>query len=176
MEDLWRWFEGLPARRDHATSVATLRDRAKRLETIDTQRDPAKWHNPAMSGVAHFEYQLAPSKTYTVGFGQFEFGLRVLSRGATSVYVYSDPIKAVGIARGRRGENTDAASYLTPARTGEPTVGDSVLLMNGLGALCWIDVLKIEEEKKDDAYRGPSIDFRFQLVNEDVPEDQPTAT
>jgi hypothetical protein len=56
VEDLWRWIEGLSANRDHATPIATLRERAARLERQELKADPARWRNPQLQGEFCFTY------------------------------------------------------------------------------------------------------------------------
>jgi len=101
IEELWRWIEGLPANRDHITSTATLRKRARRLEELDHQRDPNSWATPSTEGEIQFEFDKAPNHSFLLGYGEFKFTLEVTGHGTNTVYVYSDKIHSVGINRSR---------------------------------------------------------------------------
>ncbi|WP_126268722.1 hypothetical protein [Corynebacterium alimapuense] len=125
-----RWIAGLPANRDSATPIATLRERATRLEQQDLRTKPSQWRSPALAGEAHFEYGDATHNAFTWGFGDSEFGFNVSGCGSDSVYVYKDGIKAVGVIRSGQTEDTGLAHHLTPGRTVNPRVGQSVVLMN----------------------------------------------
>ena len=92
VEDLWRWIEGLPANRDSATPIATLRERAARLEGLALRSDPARWRSPSLSGEVRFDYDDAPGSTFLWGFGASEFKFEVSAGGYNTVYVYRDPL------------------------------------------------------------------------------------
>lgn len=61
-EDLWRWISGLPANRDSATPIATLRERATRLEQHDLRSNPAQWRSPNFVGETRFKFEDEPRK------------------------------------------------------------------------------------------------------------------
>jgi hypothetical protein len=164
VEELWRWIEGLPGRRDSETTVAMLRARARRLEEIDTLRNPGNWHSPATSGEILFDYEWAPGKTYGLGHGEYSFGFTVSERSRDVVAVYSDPVKAVGISRGRRPLSGTAEDHLTPGRVVDARPGDSVLLLNEHGAMCWIDLLEVTPTEDGEQYRRPLIRFQYEIL------------
>lgn len=166
VDELWRWLEDRPARRNHALSARTLRARARRLEEIDVQRDPGNWRNPAMSGEERFVYPLAPLNTFTLGHGEYEFKLTVYERSPVTCQILNDYGKAVGLAPGGRNDARNPASYLTPARIVDAKAHDSILLMNNEGALCWVDVVDIDGGQTDGEFRNPSITFRYQVFDE----------
>ncbi|MGO3358923.1 MAG: toll/interleukin-1 receptor domain-containing protein [Bifidobacterium crudilactis] len=164
VEELWRWIEDLPANRDHAVSAVTLRERGKRLEVIERQRDPNAWSTPATQGEIHFEYDRAPNKTYSLGYGQFTFKLAVSGCGAKSVYVYKDPIHAVGLNRSQAVSKSDLAAQLTPGRTVVMNVGQEAILQNQQGALCLIALLDCQQETTSPTYMPASIRFNYRIL------------
>lgn len=164
VEELWRWIEGLPGRRDSETTVAMLRARARRLEKIDTLRNPGNWHSPAPTGEILFDYEWAPGETYVLGHGEYCFGFMASERSGDVVAVYSDPVKAVGISRGGRPFSGAAEDHLIPGRVVDARPGDAVLLLNEHGALCWIDLLDVTPTEDGDQYRRPSVKFRYEIL------------
>ncbi|MFP5199753.1 toll/interleukin-1 receptor domain-containing protein [Micrococcus luteus] len=164
VEELWRWVEGLPANRDHATSIATLRERAARLETLDRYRDPAMWASPSPEGEVTFEYERAPSATYRLGCGEYGFALHVSAHGAQSVYVTKDPIHAVGLNLSGASSPKDLASQLTPGRLVTPHIGQQVILMNNHGALCLVDLIDVRLEATKPVYVPAAIRFRYKIL------------
>ncbi|TKD65600.1 toll/interleukin-1 receptor domain-containing protein [Micrococcus luteus] len=164
VEELWRWIEGLPANRDHATSIAILRERGVRLETIDRYRDPAMWAAPATEGEVTFEYERAPGNAYRLGHGEYGFALHVSTHAARSVYVYKDPIHAVGLNLSKASSPKDLAPQLTPGRTIIASVGQQAILMNDHGALCLVDLLDVHPETTQPAYTPASIRFRYSIL------------
>lgn len=164
VEELWRWIEDLPANRDHAVTVATLRARAKRLEIIDRERDPNSWANPSPEGEVHFEYERAPRKTYSLGLGEYGFKLCVSGCGAQSVYVYKDYIHAVGLNRTEATQHEGLASQLTPGRTVIASVGQKIILQNEFGALCLVELLDVQSERADPEFLPASIRFRYRIL------------
>lgn len=97
--DIWRWIEGLPSNRDRAVPFNVLRGRAARIERVDVKADSRYWRSPDLSGQVRFMYRDSPSGTYSWGYQDLEFGFSVSECGSNSVYVYNDPIKAVGVVR-----------------------------------------------------------------------------
>ena len=61
-------------------------------------------------------------------------------RGSDSIYVYKDPIKAVGVVRGADTSITALESYLSPGRTVVAKVGDTIALMNDDGRLALVEI------------------------------------
>ena len=164
VEELWRWIEDLPANRDHAATVATLRARGRRLETIDRERDPSSWAEPSAEGEVNFEYDRSPDRTYTVGYGEFGFKFLVAPAGSDSVYVLKDTIHAVGLNRIDAVDHDEIATQLTPGRSVSATVGDQVILQNSHGALCLVDILEVQDETAGPRYMPSSIRFRWRIL------------
>lgn len=164
VEDLWRWIEDLPANRDHAVPAATMRERAKRLETIDRQRDPNSWSSPAIEGEILFEYNTAPGSTYTLGCSEFTFKLKVSECGPKSVYAYKDPIHAVGLNLSGATTNAALAAQLTPGRMVIVAVEQQLILQNDHGALCLIDLLGAKKEQTSPTYAPAAIRFRYRIL------------
>lgn len=165
VEELWRWITGLPANRDCATPIATLRERATRLEQQDLRTEPSQWRSPDLEGEAHFEYLNAPGNTFTWGFGDSEFGFHVSACGNDSVYVYKDRISAVGVVRSKHAEDPGLERHLTPGRAATPHVGQRVVLMNEHGRLAVVDIIKVQrEDTSGHEYAALFVDFRWRVV------------
>lgn len=156
-------MEGLPPNRDQATSLRTLRDRARRLETIELERQPDHWRNPHMEGEVHFEYAKEPSSTFHMGHGEYEFAFKVSGAGGDSVYVYSDPIQAVGLAQTEDRSVIDLTARLSSGRSVTAHAGDSVVLMNSHGALCRARIQGVQAEKNSHPYVTPHVSFRYEV-------------
>lgn len=164
--ELWRWIEDLPANRDHEVTAALQRERCRRLETIDRQRDLASWSNPALEGEVHFLYDQSPGKTFTVGYGEYCFRLQFSAHDASSIYIYRDPIHAVGINRSGVAETDELAAQLTPGRTAVAAVGEQMILQNAAGALCLVDLLAVQVETITPTYVPASIRFRYRIMTD----------
>ncbi|MDO5619650.1 toll/interleukin-1 receptor domain-containing protein [Kocuria sp.] len=166
VEELWRWMEDLPANRDHATSIATLRARSVRLETIDRERDPASWADPATEGEVDFAYERSPGRTYRLGCGEFEFAFFISGCGAQSVYVLKDYIHAVGLNLSGATQHEELASQLTPGRSVVAHVGQQIILQNQQGALCLVDLLAVQREVTQPDYIPASVRFRYRILTD----------
>ncbi len=166
IEELWRWVEGLPANRDNATSVATLRRRAAHLERHQLKSEPSRWRSPSLTGEAHFTFLDATDKTYRWGYRQAEFALRVSGCGDRSVYVYRDPIRAVGVVRAQYAPPSDLEAHLSPGRSVIAEEGETVVLMNEHGALCRVEIVKVQRESTGTTYIAPYLDFRWEVVGQ----------
>lgn len=165
IEDLWRWSAGLPANRDNETPIATLRERAMRLEQQDLRSDPAQWRSPDLVGETHFMFEDAPRHTYRWGLGESEFALEVSGHGNDSIYVLKDQIKAVGVIRGEVHSDAALERNLVPGRSVTPSAGESVVLMNQYGRLAVVDILKVQRESTvGHPYTAPFVDFRWRVV------------
>ncbi|WP_180814796.1 TIR domain-containing protein [Kocuria flava] len=165
IEELWRWVEGLPTSRDSATSIPTLRERAARLERHTLRSDQTRWRNPSLSGEVHFPYEDAPSNTYRWGYGEFEFAIDISPCGSDSVYVYRDPMGAVGIIRPDHAPVSDLASHLSPGRFVVAKVGETIVLMNAHGALSLVEIVGVQHQISGPPYVSPYLDFRYDVVN-----------
>lgn len=163
VEELWRWIEDLPSNQDHVVPVASLRARAARLERVDSQRDPAHWSNPALTDEVHFEYAAAPRRSFRLGHADHAFVLEVSGRGHDSIYVLAEQIKAVGLLDSSIASTEELAAHIQPGRSVQPRQGQSVVLMNSHGALCRVDILKIQQEVNRRPYVAPYVDFRYEI-------------
>lgn len=164
VEELWRWLEGLPANKDAATPISVLRERSARLERHALRSDPTHWRSPALEGSKHFTFADAPSKTFRWGYGESEFALLVSGCGADSVYVYQDPIKAVGVVRESEIADAALASQLSSGRSVVAHAGQSVVLMNAHGVLSVVEILAVQREVSDESYIAPYVDIRWRVV------------
>src|SRR5699024_3477166 len=158
------WIEGLPANRDHVVSVATLRQRAKRIEQIDRQRDPNTWSNPSPEDDVFFKYNRSPRKVFSLGYGEFSFDFNVSECSANSVYVYRDDIHAVGINRSETSDYKELAQHLSPGRSVEARVGDQAILQNKHGVLCLVDLLNVQREETSPTWVEGFVHFRYQVL------------
>lgn len=163
LQELWRWLEDLPANDDHATTIATLRERSARLERHALQSSATRWRDPSLNGMTHFEYSEAPHSEFTFGFGEQEFTLRVSEYDDDSIRLYKDPIEAVGVLRPESAPEDDLAAHLSPGRTVEPRTGETAVLMNKYGALCLVKILSVRQSSSM-PYVAPSVDFQWQVV------------
>lgn len=164
IEDLWRWVAGLPPNRDSATPIATLRERSSRLERHALLSEPSQWRSPDLSGEIRFRFEDAPQKTFRWGLGASEFALHVSGCGDDSVYVYKDPITAVGIVRGTTPGDGDLAQHLVSGRYVTARIGQTVVLMNAHGRLAIIDIADVQSERSDGPYVAPHVTFRWRVV------------
>ena len=164
VEDLWRWIAGLPANRDSATPIATLRERATRLEQQAVRTKPSQWRSPDLVGEFHFAYEDAPERTFRWGFGASEFAFSVSGHGNDSVYVLKDYGKAVGLVRSEMPDDADLDRHLVPGRSVTPSVGQSVVLMNEHGRLAVVEILDVRSETTDVPYTAPHVTFRWRVI------------
>lgn len=165
IEEIWRWIEGLPADKAHAIPLATVRERAARLERIDAQRDPALYTTPALKGRVTFRH--GDHHHYTVGHGEYEFKINFSGRGSNSVYVYIDSgLKAVGLITSPTFDPLTVDSFLKPGRTAEPLVGQSVVLLNAHGALCVITIDEVQPEINAQKYVPEHVTFSYEILTE----------
>lgn len=166
-----RWLAGLSPDKQHAVSLATLRERACRIERVDELRDPSVWMTPRLvsEGVV-FPYADAPQNTMTLGSSSYSFSLSVSERGEDSIYVYNDYIRAVGLVTDAvpyEGPHAETACrYITPGRTVTPRMGQTVVLMNDEGCLCFVKLTGVKRERNDDAYQKPEIVFDYRILAE----------
>ena len=165
VEDLWRWIEGLPANRDHATPIATLRERAARLERQALKTDPARWRSPQLQGQIRFVYQDVPDNTFRWGYGNSEFAFNVSECGVDSIYIYKNPIKAVGVVRGADTSITALERYLSSGRSVVAKVGDTVVLMNEDGRLALVEITGVQREETGTPYVAPYVEFTWRVVD-----------
>ncbi|MHA3723008.1 toll/interleukin-1 receptor domain-containing protein [Leucobacter sp. HY1910] len=164
IDELWRWIEGLPADQANAVPIAEVRRRAARLERIENLRDPGNWSNPSLGGVVEFAYKDHPGGSYGVGAGEYQFSVSVSGCGADSIYVYSDPLRAVGLITDEQFQKSEVEAYLRPGRTVTPRVGQSVVLMNRHGNLCVVRIDAVQAEINDSAYVAPSVSFSYEIL------------
>lgn len=163
VEDLWRWVAGLPANRDSSTPMATLRERAVRLEQQDLRTEPSQWRSPDLEGETRFAYEDAPQKTFRWGFGLSEFAFSVSGHSGNSVYVYKDYGKAVGIVHGTP-DDSDLERHLVPGRSVTPSVGQSIVLMNKHGRLAFVEIVDVQRATTGVPYIAPYVTFRWRVI------------
>lgn len=163
INEIWRWVEGLPASKANAVPLSEVRKRAARIERIDAKRDPANYVNPRLKGNIKFNYR--DYRDYTIGHGEYEFKVNFSGRGSNSIYVYLDSgLKAIGLITVDKYDPLTLDSFLTPGRTVEPTVGQSVVLMNQNGALCVIDIEDVQDEINSTDYIPPQVIFSYTVL------------
>ena len=82
--------------------------------------------------------------------------------------MYSDPVKAVGlVSDGASYDELDADhayEYITVGRTITPKTGQSVVLMNDDGILCFIKLRSVMRERNDVVYVKPRIIFDYKIL------------
>lgn len=163
IDEIWRWVEGLPASGAHATSLAEIRKRATRIERIDAQRDPAIYANPALRGRVTFRYK--DHGHFKIGNGEYEFKIDFSGRTHNGVYVYTDSgLKAVGLMTASNYDPLAVSTFLTPARTAEPIVGQSVVCMNTHGVLCILTIEEVQQEVNSQTYVPPHVTFSYEVL------------
>ena len=111
-------------------------------------------------------YDRSPHRTYGLGCGQFGFALNVSGCGAQSVYVYKDPIHAVGLNFSGTTIHGELAAQLTPGRNVVAHVGQQIILQNAQGALCVVDLLGVQSEVTSPDYVPASIRFRYRILTD----------
>jgi hypothetical protein len=163
MDDLWRWIEGLPADKAHALSAAVLLERMARIERIDAMRDPANYANPALKDRITFPYK--DHKHYTLGHGEYEFKVEFSDRGSDGVYVYIDSdLKAVGLVTTSDFDPRTVETFLRQGRFVEPVVGQSVVMMNLIGALCIMKIEGVQLEVNAAVHVPSAVTFSYEIL------------
>lgn len=161
LEDLWRWCADLPVDKANAQNPAIIAKRLERIERIEELRDPAHWSYPQLEDtVEDFQYPLADGRC-KLGYGDYAFTLQVSECGAGSVYVYSDPIKAVWLLPPNANDDFDTS--LRSDRYVKAGKGQSIILMNEFGCLCKVDILEVR--MRNGAYNedSSSIAFKYHI-------------
>ena len=163
IDELWRWVEGLPASRDHATSLADVRKRVARIASIDAQRDPGNYASPALKGRVTFRHN--DHRYFKIGNGEYEFKINFSGRSHDSVYVYIDSgLKAVGLITASSYDIATVSTFLMPGRTVEPIVGQSVVFMNSNGVLCVLTIEEVQRELNAQTYISPHVTFSYEVL------------
>lgn len=164
IDEVWRWIEGLAAHKGNAVPISEIIKRSARIERIDAQKDPSNYCNPSLTGCVTFKHR--DNRDFTVGYGEFEFKIKFSGRGQNSVYVYTDSgPKAVGLITRDDYELASVESFLTPARTAEPNVGQSVVIMNSQGVLCIITIIEVQRETNEGGKYVPEhVVFEYQIL------------
>ncbi|WP_215762551.1 toll/interleukin-1 receptor domain-containing protein [Acetobacter sp. P1H12_c] len=166
IDEIWRWVEGLPASKDHATSLAMVRKRAARIERIDAERDPANYASPALKGRVTFEYK--KNGYYKIGNGEYEFKVTFSNCSGNSVYIYTDSgLKAIGLITASNYDPLSVEKFLTLSRTATPIVGQSVVCMNGHGALCVLTIDEVQPEVNASNFVPPHVTFSYEVLTAD---------
>lgn len=163
IDAVWRWIEGLPTGKANAVPLAEVRRRAARLERVEAQRDPGNYASPALRGRVAFRH--GDHQHYTIGHGEYEFKINFSGRGANSIYVYIDSgLMAVGTITDEEYHIGDVEKYLTPGRTAQPVVGQSVVLMNSQGALAIITIKSVQQEVNTGQYIPEQVTFCYEIL------------
>jgi hypothetical protein len=163
MDDLWRWIEGLPADKAHALSAAVLLERTARIEKIDAVLDPANYAIPALEGRVTFQYK--DHQHYKLGHGEYEFKVNFSDCGVNRVYVYIDSgLKAVGLITDPEFDLRNVDTFLRTGRTVKPNVGQSVVMMNALGALCVMKIEKVQNEVNAEVFVSSAVTFSYKIL------------
>lgn len=106
-----------------------------------------------------------------LGGGSYTFALRVSDRDETSIYVYRDPVKEVGLipldTNIRKLTATDASEFLRFGRTVKPNNGQSVVLLNDAGKVCIVTIRSITPEKNEKTYSPASVTFDYHIFIEE---------
>jgi hypothetical protein len=163
LNEIWRWVEGLPASTTDAVPLAEMRRRAARLERIDALRDPGQYASPSLSGTATFRH--GDHREYTIGYGEYEFKTQFSSRGPDSVYVYSEGrLNGLGLITSATYDPASVESFLGPAETVQSLVGQTVVLLNAIGALCVLTIDEAQDEVNDEAYTPAHVTFSWNVL------------
>ena len=101
-----------------------------------------------------------------MGHGQYAFALQVSACDGSSVYVYKDPIHAVGINVSGSVLPEELAAQLTPGREVTAEMGVQVILQNEVGALCLVDLITVQSETVNPTYRPASVRFRYRILSD----------
>lgn len=171
IEALWRWIEGLPADKTNAESPSLIRQRMCRVERIENLRDPAHWSLPGLEGKGiEFNYNEAPRRSFSLGYGSYEFKFTISSCSVDSIYVYNDYTKAVGIVPD---DITDvgldaeqANTFVRPGRIATPYIGQRVVLLNENGCICIVKIVKIRQETDDGEFIPAQVVFDYEILFE----------
>lgn len=151
IEEVWRWLEGLPADRNHASELSLLRRRAARLERVEIRCDPAYYANPSLQGVVTFLHDEHPY--YTVGYGDLSFKLAFSGSSNDSIHALKDyELQSIGIVHQDKCEPGNLERFLTKRRPVTPNVGQTLVVQNNKGAICTVTINKIryKDESKPD--------------------------
>jgi len=163
LNEIWRWVEGLPASAVNAIPLAEMRRRAARLERMDVLRDPGQYASPSLSGKATFRH--GDHRDYSIGYDEYEFKIQFSGRGQAGVYVYIDGgLKALGLITSEIFDPANVESFLRPARTAQPLVGQKVVLLNATGALCVITIDEVQAEVNDEVYTPAHVTFSWEVL------------
>lgn len=166
IDEIWRWVEGLPASKGHATSLAEVRKRSARIERIEAQRDPGNYASPALKGRVTFRYE--DHSHFKVGNGEYEFKIMFGGCTSNSVRVYNDyDLKAVGLITTSSYDPSSVSNFLGPGRTAVPIVGQSVVCMNNQGVLCVLTIDEVQPEVNAQTYVSPHVTFSYEVLTAD---------
>lgn len=165
IDEMWRWVEGLPADKSHATPLALVRKRCARIERVDALRDPGLYANPALKGRVTFQHN--NHTYYTIGYADYEFKLSFSSAGHDSVYVYADYIKAVGLIPSNVHDRLTVETFITQGRAVTPAVGKHVVLLNFQGILCIIRIDEVQMELNAKEYVPEHVTFSYEVLVND---------
>ena len=81
------------------------------------------------------------------------------------MYVYKDSgLKALGLVTEPDYDPLNVDSFLTPGRTAEPRVGQSIVLMNSHGMLCVIAIDEVQKEVNAEKYIPGHVTFSYEVL------------
>ncbi len=162
MDDLWRWIEGLPADKAHALSAAALLERMARIERIDAMRDPASYANPALEDRITFRHQ--DNQYYKLGNGEYEFKVSFSDHSSDAIYVINSGLKAVGLITTPEYDPHTVDTFLRGGQYVTPVVGQRVVLMNLVGALCVMKIEAVQPEVNASIHIPPEVTFSYKIL------------
>lgn len=173
IEDLWRWLSGLSSDKTYAISPAVIRERMRRVELVDSQRDPSNWSFPRIYGQdIAFNCGDAPRDSIMLGSEPYDFVFEVSSCSENSIYIYADHVKAVGLIpiETEVAELTarEAFGFIGPGRSITPQVNQSAVLMNAKGCLCIVTIRNVTTESSVGSYVKPCIVFDYRILLEET--------
>ena len=111
-----------------------------------------------------FNYNDQPQSQFSLGHGDLRFILQLSDAGVDSIYVYKDPINAVGLIGSKDFDRDEIEHFVTPGRFVQPKIGQSVVLQNESGALCIVTFEAIQREINQTRYIAPSVEFRYEIL------------
>lgn len=168
IDSLWRWLSDMPANNAHAVHPSVIKERLWRVESVEAAGDPSRWACPLPAGAVRHEFKKATGNNYRVGYGEHEFFVMVTEAGARSVYLYKDPISAVGLIPPGTDIDSlngkDAFKLLVPGRTVTLVPGSAFVLMNKQGALCVGSVLDIHCPSDPFKQQDSFIEFEYRIL------------
>ncbi|BFI65255.1 hypothetical protein okayama3_08400 [Yersinia pseudotuberculosis] len=133
------------------------------IGTNNILRDPAHYTNPALNGCEVFRFR--DYTNYTVGNSEYQFKIAFSGCSQNSVYVYIDAgLKDVGLITVPDFDPLTVDSFLTPGHVISPMVGQKVVLLNSIGALCIITINEVQCEINSKDYIPAHVKFSYEIL------------